>query len=320
MNILGDLIEAEIMRAAKALKDGRLVAFPTETVYGLGADASNEKAISRIYFVKGRPINHPLIVHISSLNLLDKWVVDIPEYALKLANEFWPGAMTLILKRSALAKDFITGGQDSIGVRIPNHPIALALLAQFYEIGGLGVAAPSANRFGAVSPTTSAAVREELKKNLGQKDLIIDGGQSQVGIESTIIDCSKSAPQILRPGAVTVEMIEKITRLKLNFSHDGIKTRVSGLLDSHYSPSAKVILNVLAASGDGLIAMETVATPSGAIRLASPKNIEQYARELYEALRSGDQKGLKRIVVISPEGDGLAVGIRDRLYKAAGSN
>ena len=213
MEIISRPTQNEIKRAAKTLKDGHLVAFPTETVYGLGADATNEKAVSRIYSVKGRPTDHPLIVHISSINQLDKWTIDIPEYALMLASEFWPGPMTLILKRSSLAKDFITGGQDNVGVRVPAHPTALAMLAKFDEAGGHGVAAPSANRFGAVSPTTSAAVDEELGDYLGTGDLILDGGQSQVGIESTIIDCTNSAPKVLRPGRVTLEIIQAVTTL-----------------------------------------------------------------------------------------------------------
>ena len=317
MELINAPTQDDIKKAAKALKDGHLVAFPTETVYGLGADAMNEIAVSRIYSVKGRPTGHPLIVHISSINQLDKWAIDIPEYALKLANEFWPGPMTLVLKRSALAKDFITGSQDNVGVRVPQQPVALALLAQFDEVGGLGVAAPSANRFGAVSPTTSAAVGEELGDYLGKEDLILDGGQSQVGIESTIIDCTNSAPKVLRPGGVTLEMIEVVTTLKLISDNNEIFIKASGLLDSHYSPNAKVLLNALATPGDGLLAMGNIPTPNGVTRLASPKNIEQYARELYEALRSGDQKGIKRIVVIAPEGDGLAEGVRDRLSKAA---
>jgi len=317
MEIISNPTQDDIKKAAKALKDGQLVAFPTETVYGLGADATNEKAVSRIYSVKGRPNDHPLIVHISSINHLGKWAISIPDYAIKLAKEFWPGPMTLILKRSALAKDFITGGQDNVGVRVPQQPVALAFLAQFDEVGGLGVAAPSANRFGAVSPTTSGAVGEELGNYLGLGDLILDGGQCQVGIESTIIDCTQAAPKVLRPGGITPEMIEAITRFKLGTCGKKFGIKASGLLESHYSPNAKVILNALATPGDGLLAMGNIPTPNGVIRLASPKDIEQYARELYAALRSGDQKGIKRIVVIAPEGDGLAEGVRDRLSKAA---
>jgi len=316
MEIISNPTPDEIKRAANALKDGHLVAFPTETVYGLGADATNEKAVSRIYSVKGRPTYHPLIVHILSINQLGKWAVDIPEYALKLANEFWPGPMTLILKRSALAKDFITGGQDSVGVRVPKQPITQALLYKFNEVGGLGVAAPSANRFGAVSPTTSAAVGEELGDNLGSGDFILDGGQSQIGIESTIIDCTDLVPEVLRPGIVTLEMITTVTSLKLIYSSNKIRIRASGLLGSHYSPNARVLLNELASPGDGLLAMADIPTPNGVTRLASPKNIEQYARELYEALRSGDQMGIQRIIVIPPEGDGIAEAVRDRLLKA----
>jgi len=317
MEIISNPTQNEIKKAAKALKDGHLVAFPTETVYGLGADATNEKAVSRIYSVKGRPTDHPLIVHISSINQLDKWTIDIPGYALKLANEFWPGPMTLILKRSALAKDFITGGQDNVGIRVPQQPVALALLADFYEVGGLGVAAPSANRFGAVSPTSASDVFEELGSYFGSQDLILDGEQCQVGIESTIIDCTNPAPKVLRPGGITLEMIETVTGLKLISSGFGNNIKASGLLESHYSPKAKVVLNSLAFPGDGFLALENIPTPNGVTRLASPKNAEQYANVLYQALRSGDQKGIKRIVVISLEGDGIAEAVRDRLSKAS---
>ena len=317
MEIISNPTPDEIKKAAKALKEGHLVAFPTETVYGLGADATNEKAISRIYSVKGRPTDHPLIVHISSINQLDKWAIDVPEYALKLAIEFWPGPMTLILKRSALVKDFITGGQDNVGIRVPAQPVALSLLSEFDGIGGLGIAAPSANRFGSVSPTTSDAVVEELKDYLGQEDLILDGGQCQVGIESTIIDCTKNIPSILRPGAVTLEMIRVESAIKISSSGHNNKIKASGLLDSHYSPMAKVELNGVAVPGDGFLAFRNIPTPIGTIRLASPETIEQYARQLYEALRFGDQSGVERIVVVPPEGEGMAEAVRDRLTKAA---
>jgi L-threonylcarbamoyladenylate synthase len=307
----------EIKIAAKALKDGNLVAFPTETVYGLGGDALNEKAVRRIYLSKGRPLDHPVIVHMSGIDLINEWAIDIPKYALELANEFWPGPMTLILKRNYLAKNFITGGQDNVGLRVPAHPVAMELLKRFDEIGGLGVAAPSANRFGAVSPTTVAAVSEELAYYLGLDDLILNGDQCQVGIESTIIDCTKNNPIILRPGAITYKMVKSTISIDVTFNQSGKIVKTSGLLDSHYSPRAKVLLNKEAVPGDGLLAMDNVLTPIGVIRLASPKTIEQYAMVLYEAFRSGDQKGLKRIIVIPPEGDGIAVGIRDRLLKAS---
>jgi L-threonylcarbamoyladenylate synthase len=303
--------------AAKALKDGNLVAFPTETVYGLGADATNENAVGRIYSSKGRPLGHPLIVHISSIDLMNEWAIKIPAYALKLAEEFWPGPMTLILKRNSSAKDIITGGQDNVGLRVPAHPVAMALLKRFNEIGGLGVAAPSANRFGAVSPTTAAAVCEELGEYLGLNDLILNGDQCQVGIESTIIDCTKNNPIILRPGAITDKMVKSSISIDIFLDQAEKIVKASGLLDSHYSPRAKVLLNREAVPGDGLLAMDNVLTPIGVIRLASPKTIEQYALVLYEAFRSGDRRGLKRIIAITPEGDGIAVGIRDRLLKAS---
>ena len=317
MKIISNPTHNEIKLAAKALKDGHLVAFPTETVYGLGADAINEKAVSRIYLAKGRPTDHPLIVHISSIKQLDKWVIDIPEYAIKLASEFWPGPMTLILKRSSLAKDFITGGQENVGVRVPAQPIAIELLAEFERLGGTGIAAPSANRFGAVSPTTSAAVNVELREYLEHEDLIINGGQSQVGIESTIIDCTKAAPRVLRPGAITIKMIEKVCMLKVISGGSGINVKAPGLLDLHYSPKAKVVIDLLAVPGDGLLAMVNIPTPIGVTRLAAPSTIEQFAMGLYEAFRSGDKKKIKRIVVIPPEGDGLAEGVRDRVLKAS---
>jgi L-threonylcarbamoyladenylate synthase len=182
---------SSISNAAKALREGHLVAFPTETVYGLGADATNPAAVNRIYTVKGRPQDHPLIVHISNIHQINKWASETPDFAKQLAKDFWPGPMTLIFKRSELAKDFLTGKQDSIGLRIPNHPIALELLKEFEQLGGQGVAAPSANRFGKVSPTTKAAVAQELKDYLSEKDLILDGGPSQVGIESTILRAEK---------------------------------------------------------------------------------------------------------------------------------
>mgnify|MGYP000370249169 CR=1 FL=1 len=194
--------------AAQSLKSGALVAFPTETVYGLGADATNAEAVARIYQVKGRPADHPLIVHVGDMQDIADWSDDIPDYAIALARAFWPGPMTLILMRSSLAHDFITGGQDTVGLRVPNHVIALALLNEFKKIGGKGIAAPSANRFGHVSPTTAQAVSDELSQYLAPEDLLLDGGPSLVGVESTIIDCTTESPKILRPGAITEEMIE----------------------------------------------------------------------------------------------------------------
>ena len=302
-------------RAAQSLKSGSLIAFPTETVYGLGADATNPEAVERIYEVKGRPADHPLIVHVGDMQDIAQWSDEIPDYAIALARTFWPGPMTLILKRSPLAQDFITGGQETVGLRVPNHVIALALLNEFKKIGGKGIAAPSANRFGHVSPTTAQAVGDELSQYLAQDDLILDGGPSQVGVESTIIDCTTQSPKILRPGAITEEMIEEVT--KLDLSHDATEIRVSGSLENHYSPSAQVVLDEIPSQGDGFIALSDIPTPDGVLRLASPVNNEDFARVLYAALRSADEQSLSHVVVKQPSGDDISVAIRDRLLRAS---
>ena len=301
--------------AAEKLHSGALVAFPTETVYGLGADATNPSAVARIYEVKGRPADHPLIVHLPDMQDIAEWASEIPDYAIDLARKFWPGPMTLILPRTELAADFITGGQETVGLRVPDHTLALALLNSFKKIGGKGVAAPSANRFGHVSPTTAEAVYQELGDYFGESDIVLNGGPSQVGVESTIIDCTGSAPRILRPGAITVEMVEEATGLSIVNRDDVI--RVSGALEHHYAPAAKVVLDEQAASGDGLIALNTVETPAGVIRLASPINSEDFARQLYGALREADAQEIARVVVVQPEGADIAIAIRDRLQRAA---
>ena len=317
---------------------GNLVAFPTETVYGLGADACNAAAVARIYSVKGRPVDHPLIVHVVSVDALSVWANDVPEYAFKLAHDFWPGPMTLVLRRSKLAGDFITGGQDTVGVRVPEHPVALALLEAFENLGGKGVAAPSANHFGHVSPTTAQAVRDELSGHLHAADQIIDGGACAVGVESTIIDCTGDVPRILRPGAITVAMIEASTgqivvKASNTFldaqvaaagtptsnliSSAGTEIRVSGSLENHYAPAARVLLCETPTPGQGFIAHANMQTPAGVIRLASPQSDEEFAQILYSALREADAQGLKEVVVMQPIGIGIAVAIRDRLARAA---
>ena len=303
--------------AAGVLLAGGLVAFPTETVYGLGADASNELAVARIYSVKGRPVDHPLIVHVASMDGLGDWARDVPEYAISLARDFWPGPMTLVVRRSDLAGDFVTGGQDTVGVRVPNHPVALGLLEAFVRAGGKGVAAPSANRFGNVSPTTAQSVVAELGDYLADGDQILDGGSCDVGVESTIIDCTGDTPKILRPGAITVEMIEQSTGLKVVGTVEEPEIRVSGSLDSHYAPTAKVVLDQSPAAGQGFIAMADVATPEGVVRLAAPKSDDEFAQVLYAALRAADEQGLQSVVVAQPQGAGIAVAIRDRLKRAA---
>jgi len=306
--------------AASNLFAGNLVAFPTETVYGLGADACNAAAVGRIYSVKGRPADHPLIVHVASMDALGDWAADVPAYAIALARDFWPGPMTLILKRSALAGDFVTGGQGSVGVRVPDHSVALGLLEAFSRVGGKGVAAPSANRFGKVSPTTAQAVADELSEYLADADQILDGGPCQVGVESTIIDCTIDAPRILRPGAITEEMILTSTILNKVDHSESLDIRVSGSLESHYAPNARVVLNQSPVTGQGFIAMADIATPEGVVRLASPTTHEEFARDLYAALRAADNKGLHMVVVVQPLGEGIAVAIRDRLKRAAAAS
>ena len=320
MSIISNCTATAIKDGAATLIKGDLVAFPTETVYGLGADATNEDAIARIYKVKGRPVGHPLIVHISSLGNLDKWARDIPEYALTLARVFWPGPITLILPRTDLAKDFITGGQDNVGVRIPSHSVALALLKEFEVQGGLGIAAPSANRFGAISPTSAQAVEDELGSYLKIRDLILDAGSCSIGIESTIVNCTQDAPSILRPGAITHEMINSTlygVGQPLEINNNRSNVRVSGSMKSHYAPKAKVIISSSPSEGDGFIALAKFSTPKGVIRLASPINDIEFAKILYAAFRLADTKGLKRVFVIPPLGNGLAAAINDRLVKSA---
>lgn len=317
-SILSNCSTDALASAAEKLRAGGLVAFPTETVYGLGADATNPAAVARIYEVKGRPHDHPVIVHLADINQVTEWVSEIPEYAIALAREFWPGPMTLILPRSERVGDFITGGQASVGIRIPNNPLAL----EFLKLAGVGVAAPSANRFGAISPTTALAVQEEIGSYLdSERDVILDGGLSDVGVESTIIECLSNAPKILRPGAITQEMIEAATGLTVDESASTV--RASGTLEQHYSPRAKVFLLdsenpvVACIAGVGFLALDTFPTPDGAIRLAQPRNNEEYARVLYDALREGDRKNLPAIYVVPPSGAGVAVAIRDRLKRAS---
>jgi L-threonylcarbamoyladenylate synthase len=308
--------------AAANLMAGGLVAFPTETVYGLGADASNADAVARIYSVKGRPADHPLIVHIASMDGLGDWADDVPRYAISLARDFWPGPMTLVVKRSGLAGDFVTGGQDTVGVRVPNHPVALGLLEAFVRAGGKGVAAPSANRFGNVSPTTAQAVADELGDYLADGDQILDGGPCDVGVESTIVDCTGDVPKILRPGAITAQMIADSTGLEVTGqASDGATVdsnviRVSGSLEAHYAPAATVDLDQSPVAGQGFIAMADVVASEGVVRLAAPKTHEEFARVLYSALRAADEQGLETVVVAQPVGDGIAVAIRDRLRRA----
>lgn len=303
-----------VEKCAEALSHGSLIAFPTETVYGLGADADNEVAVKRIYAVKNRPKDHPLIVHIGELDKVDLWTNKVPTYAKSLMRDYWPGPLTLIFK-SVSAKAFITGDQDSVGIRMPANDIAMELLHHFHFLGGRGIAAPSANRFGAVSPTSAHAVEEEIGSRLEVGDYIIDGGQCEIGIESTIVDCTADLPRILRPGAISALMINKSTKMQLEQRNEII--RVPGLLEKHYSPKAVVFTEGQIKEGDGFLALSDIATPRGAIRIASPKSVEEFARVLYSSLRRADSKGLERVQIICPTGPGIALAIRDRVQKAS---
>ena len=306
-----------IHKAAQALKAGHLVAFPTETVYGLGADACNPDAIKRIYEVKGRPTDHPLIVHISSISQLEKWAQNIPEYAISLARAFWPGPMTLILKRRVSVKDFITGGQDTVGLRVPIDPIAHALISEFEKISGSAVAAPSANRFGQVSPTSSGDVYEELGDFLIPEDQILDGGNSSIGLESTIIDCTQSSPVILRSGYVTKEQIEARLGIDQLETLSSPQTKFSGSFEKHYAPKCRVILDEYSEVGAAFFALSEVETPPSMSRLGSPATIQEFARSLYSTFRLADKGGFDSLVICTPKGEGIAVAIRERLNKAA---
>ena len=317
MKVVSNPSNQNIKSAARALIEGQLVVFPTETVYGLGGNAENVQAIEKIYIAKGRPINHPIIVHISSSTHLSDWAINIPEYAFTLAEKFWPGPMTLILQRSEKAKDFITGGQKTVGVRVPNHIVALDLLREFNEIGGRGIAAPSANLFGKVSPTTTEAVTDAIGPKLSDQDWILDGGNCKIGIESTIISCLSVKPYILRPGAVTEEMIKAIVQLEINTETE---VKHSGSGDNHYAPNAQVFLDEIPNIGDGFFALSEIPTPLGAVRLASPKNLNDFAFELYEAFRLADKKGIDKIFVMSPPRIGLGIAIYDRLAKSRYKN
>lgn len=310
--------DADIADAARSLREGALVAFPTETVYGLGADATRADAVARVFAVKGRPADHPLIVHVGHAEAIRRWARAVPDYAWALAARCWPGPLTLLLPRSPLAADFVVGGQDCVGLRVPDQPLALRLLAAFHAAGGEGIAAPSANRFGQVSPTSAQAVMEELGERLTARDRVLDGGACAVGVESTIVDCTGERPRILRPGAITRETVEQVTGLPMDIGENpGV--RVPGSLAQHYAPAARVLLDVEPAPGDGFIALAAVPTPPGVTRLAAPASDDMFAQVLYAALREGDAQGLRRIVVRQPAGGGIAIAIRDRLARAAAS-
>lgn len=319
--------QAAIDAAARALEQGELVALPTETVYGLGADAENPAAVARIYAAKGRPQDHPVIVHLAPEAKLEHWACDIPQQAHALASAFWPGPLTMILKRAPGIPDAVSGGQDTVGVRCPSHPVAIALLRAF-KGGQGGIAAPSANKFGHVSPTLAQHVRDEFGAD-GTVAMVLDGGQSQVGIESTIVDLSRLAthgPVLLRPGHVSAEAIAAVID-QLPAAPDAAAPRASGTLESHYAPHTPVAMQDsatlagtmarLAQAGRkvALIHYSDLPCAHAAVRL--PAGPEGFAHALYAALRAMDGAGADVILVEAPPQDGAWLGVNDRLRRAA---
>lgn len=317
------LLTSDFDRAIDVLRRGGLVGLPTETVYGLAADAENPDAVARVYAAKGRPADHPLIVHIAGTDELDAWARQVPDYARRLAAALWPGPLTLVLPRTARAGDHVTGGQPTVALRAPAHLIAAAVVAGF----GGGVAAPSANRFGHVSPTTAAHVVEELGGVLRPgRDVVLDGGPSEVGVESAIVDCSGPAPVVLRPGAIGPQEITRIGGVPVTDRATAV--RAPGTLAAHYAPRAAVTvvhdgeeaarqLRPHDQPRDGLLAPAGVPTPPGVVRLSAPTDAHAYARSLYAALREADALGLSRVVAVLPAGEGIAAAVRDRLHRAS---
>lgn len=312
----------EVQRAARALREGGLIGLPTETVYGLGADASNELAVRRIFAVKGRPSNHPLIVHVASAEVAKRWAARWPAEAARLADAFWPGPLTLIVKRSALASDAVTGGQETVGLRVPDHALALELLRVFDG----GVAAPSANRFGRVSPTTAKHVRDELG---GDVELVLDGGACRVGVESTIVDLSGPSPRLLRPGGVPKEAAERVLGKAVPLASHATDVRAPGMLASHYAPRAglwlvtkatlrdEVAKRLSAGSKVAVVAPKGTAIPEGVTRFEVPDDDAGYARALYATLREVDERGLDVVLAVPPAESGVGLAVVDRLRRAS---
>ena len=302
--------------AVEVLRAGGLVGLPTETVYGLAADAANEIAVRRIFAVKGRPADHPLIVHVAVAADLGHWAASVPPSAAALADACWPGPLTLLVPKADHVLSVVTGGRDTVGVRVPAHPLATAVLTRF----GGGVAAPSANRFGQVSPTTAAHVRDDLGADV---DFVLDGGPCPIGVESTIVDCTVDPPQILRPGGIASEQIEALlaaasgldSRARLAPA-DGPR-RASGMLASHYAPRARVELAASPAAADAR-ASELAAAGLAVDVLDPTRDVVAAAQQLYVWLRDADDRGLDVVVAVLPAAVGLGHAIRDRLTKAAG--
>jgi len=288
------------------LRKGGVVAFPTETVYGLGADAENERAVRRVFEIKGRPIGHPVIVHLSGESQIELWARNVPGTAYRLTEKFWPGPLTIVLRRSERASDVVTGSQDTVALRAPSHPLAHELLHAF----GGGIIAPSANRFGSVSATRAEHVVADLGASV---DLIVEGGDATIGVESTIVDLTQGEPAILRPGAVTREAIS--AALGVPVREGGSDVRVPGSLPSHYAPRARVELaeNDVVAAG----LANALRAQGSHVSVIGSDDVNALARDLYERLRAADREGVDAIVVVLPANEGLGVALRDRLRRAA---
>ncbi|MEO8145287.1 MAG: L-threonylcarbamoyladenylate synthase [Betaproteobacteria bacterium] len=311
-------MKQDLRRAAEILRAGGLVAFPTETVYGLGADASSADAVARLYRTKGRPEDHPVIIHFSSAENAFEWGREIPAAARKLAARFWPGPLTLVVKRSAKAKDFVTGAQDSVGLRVPSHPIAQALLREF----GSGVAAPSANVFGHVSPTTAQHVRDDFP---GRVDLVLEGGASEVGIESTIVDLSDGAATLLRPGGISKARLEEVLDSKVTDKKSG-SPRHSGGLERHYAPQTPAVLvaphqlDAEIGKRHAAVAVLAFSRPDERVEywIRMPREPQAYAQRLYAALRELDGAQCETILIEMPSETAEWTAVRDRLSRATG--
>ncbi|HWH41917.1 MAG TPA: L-threonylcarbamoyladenylate synthase [Usitatibacter sp.] len=312
----------DLSKAAQRLAAGELVAFPTETVYGLGADATNAAAVTQVFALKGRPADHPLIVHFADPEEMEQWAAPgVPREARVLAARFWPGPLTIILRKSPRVPDVVTGGQETVGLRCPSHPVARALLEEFREIGSGAIAAPSANRFGHVSPTTAAHVRDEFGPDL----LVLDGGECEVGLESTIIDLSRGRPVLLRPGAITREDIALALGVQ-PADRDLEAPRAPGMLAAHYAPHTALAIVEAAALDMELahpanIAVLALREPPPTARVISwitaPFDVGRYAHDLYANLRKLDASGAKRIVVEAPPTTAPWEAVNDRLWRAA---
>ncbi len=319
----------DFARAVELLRAGQLVAFPTETVYGLGADAANPEAVAKIFAAKGRPADHPLIVHLAGHDAVDAWAEQVPGAAWELMEMFWPGPLTLILKKRPWVPSTVTGGQDTVGVRVPGHPVALELLRRFAAVAGehAGIAAPSANRFGRISPTTAGHVREELGDRVA---LILDGGPCAVGIESTIVDCSRGVPVILRPGHISAAHLQAVIGIQPKLQAAAGTPRVSGSLEAHYAPQTPMrmvgtgrLLDFLGAQGQegkrcGVIS-HSEPPPAGMPhpwRLLAADPVV-YAHNLYATLREMDHAGIDLIVVEAPPERSEWTAVADRLRRAA---